>query len=90
MTRLAAALSLALTLLAQTRPDQQVFRSGVDVTTIDVTVLARNGDPVRDLKAEDFTVSVDGKPRTIVSAQFVGFSEALSTNAAAPPPRGAP
>src|SRR5204862_2342513 len=69
---------------------QQVFKSGVDVTTIDVTVIARNGDPVRDLRVDDFTVSVDGKPRPIVSAQFVGFEDgAPGALAAAPPaPRG--
>jgi len=64
---------------------QQVFRSGVYVTTIDVTVIARNGDPVRDLKVEDFTVTVDGKPRAIVSAQFIGEPESPAAGAAAAP-----
>src|SRR5262249_20770607 len=40
------------------------------------TVVGRNGDPVRDLKAGDFTVAVDGKPRAIVSVQYVGFMDA--------------
>ncbi len=79
MTRLATALCAigATAVVAARAPAQsgQVFRSGVDVTTIDVTVIARNGDPIRDLKADDFTVTVDGKPRAIVSAQFVGFNE---------------
>ncbi|HEV3139083.1 MAG TPA: VWA domain-containing protein, partial [Vicinamibacterales bacterium] len=103
MTRFAVALAAAIAAsaiagtgaaaqapAAQPRSDQQVFRSGVEITTIDVTVIARNGDPVPDLKAEDFTVTVDGKPRTIVSAQFVGVSDSSSVQfrpgTTAPPP----
>jgi VWFA-related protein len=86
VNRLAAFLTIAATAALSA---QQVFRSGVDVTTIDVTVIARSGDPVRDLKAEDFTVTVDGKPRAIVSAQFVGFDdESPAESAPAAAPRG--
>src|SRR5258708_2364660 len=89
VTRLAPALCAigATAILAAQPPARsgQVFRSGVDVTTIDVTVVARNGDPIRDLKAEDFTVNVDGKPRAIVSAQFVGFDEPSAESKAAAP-----
>jgi VWFA-related protein len=58
-----AAVALAL--------QQGVFRSGVELVTVDVAVLDRRGDPVADLKAERFEVRVDGSPRRIVSAQFV-------------------
>ncbi len=50
---------------------QQVFRSGVELVTVDVTVLDRNGEPIADLAADRFDVTVDGSPRRIVSAHFV-------------------
>jgi hypothetical protein len=38
------------------------FRSGVDVVTLDITVLDRDRRPVRGLRA-DFTVLDDGTPQ---------------------------
>jgi VWFA-related protein len=59
-------------------PAQQppTFRSGVDLVTVDVTVLARNGRPVATLRSEDFTLLVDGAPRPIVSVRRVQSSRA--------------
>ena len=36
------------------------FTSSVDIVSVDVNVIDRNGRPVRDLAAGDFTLSVDG------------------------------
>lgn len=44
-----------------------LFRSGVDLVTVDVTVLSRGGDPVAALGLADFALTVDGKPRKIIS-----------------------
>jgi VWFA-related protein len=44
---------------AQT-PPQTVFRGGALVVPVDVRVLDRNGKPVTDLKADDFTILEDG------------------------------
>lgn len=52
-------------------PSQPTFRSGVDLVTVDVTVLGRNGDPIDTLTADDFTLFVDGAPRPIVSMRQV-------------------
>lgn len=49
------------------------FTSSVDVVSVDVNVVDRNGRPVRDLGADDFTLAVDGRERRIASAQFVPF-----------------
>jgi VWFA-related protein len=51
--------------------DQAVFRSGVDLMTVDATVIAADGMPKADLAASDFVLRVDGRPRRVVSAQFV-------------------
>lgn len=60
----------AAALLAQ---EQQppVFKSGVELVLVDAQVVDRKGIPVTGLKAPQFQVSVDGKRRTVVSAEFI-------------------
>lgn len=58
--------------LAQTS-QQPVFRGGVDVIEVDVSVVNDNGRPVTDLRGPDFNVTVDGQSRRVVSAQFLSM-----------------
>lgn len=67
----------------QTAP-QPVFRSGVETLPVDVTVVNGRGEPIRDLIASDFTVRLDGRPRRVLSAQWVP-SAGGATNGTAPP-----
>ena len=62
--------------------DQQPprFRSGVEVVTVDVTVVDGDGRPVRGLRPADFLVDVDGQRRRVASAQWI----ALTPDAPAP------
>ena len=46
---------------------------------VDVSVIDRNGRPVPDLAAGDFTLTVDGKPRRIASAQFIAVDRAVDS-----------
>ena len=55
-----------------------VFRSGVEVMEVDVTVVDGKGMPVRDLSAPEFTVTVDGQPRRVVSAEFIADNSTSS------------
>lgn len=48
------------------------FRAGIDLLTFEATALDSNGVPVRDLKPEDFSVTVGGRPRKVVFADFHG------------------
>ena len=50
---------------------QPTFRSGVDLVTVDATVLDGDGRPVPTLHAEDFHIEVDGTSRRVVSARFL-------------------
>lgn len=62
---------------AQQKPAQlprPTFSSSVDIVSVDVNVLDRNGRPVHDLAAADFTLLVDGRPRKIASAQFISVT----------------
>ncbi len=63
-------------------PGQQpppTFKSGVDLVMVDVSVVAKSGVPVNDLAPGDFTVVVDGRPRTVTSAQFVAYDVRTTT-----------
>jgi VWFA-related protein len=55
--------------LAQQSPP--TFRSGVDLVAIDVQVVDRDGGPVFGLRPDQFEVTIDGKRRKVVSADFV-------------------
>jgi len=50
---------------------QPTFRSGIEVVAIDVNVVDAQAKPIEGLKPENFKVTVDRKPRTIVSAQYI-------------------
>ena len=54
-------------------PERPVFRAGVDLIEVDVSVVDNDGQPVTDLRAAEFTVTVDGKAREVVSAEFVSM-----------------
>ena len=65
-------------------PQQPVFRSGVEVVLIDVNVVDKSAKPVDGLKAEDFTVTVDRKPRKIGSAVYINHGTATGLKTGAP------
>jgi len=62
------------------------FRSGVELISVDAAVVGRSGDPIPGLTAADFDVSVDGRPRAVVSAQYVDLTGASPQAAASAAP----
>ena len=72
----------AVLLLAGQDPQapKTTFRSAVDLVPVDVNVLDKNGRPVEDLKADDFTLTVDGKSRRIASAEFISVTRAIESD----------
>ena len=66
---------------AQTAPaTQSVFPSGVDVVTVDVVVLDRQGRPVEGLTQADFSVKENGDPQDVTAFQAVRLSEPAGTS----------
>lgn len=57
--------------LASPSGQQPVFRIGIDLVTVDVTVLDRAGGPIEGLGADGFDVRVDHAPRKVVWAEYV-------------------
>jgi VWFA-related protein len=96
-SRLACAASVVLLCLvaAVSRPAARQqpprFSSGVDLVAVDVTVLDASGAPITTLTADDFAVTVDGKPRTIATLRLLR-SGAVAADAPRPNPQqaGAP
>lgn len=58
---------------AAQQPAQQppVFRAGVELLSVDVTVVDGEGRQVTDLRPQDFIVEVDGNARSIISAEYI-------------------
>ena len=63
------------------------FRSGVDVTSVDVTVVDERGRPILGLKPEDFTVRLDGTARRVISADWIALTTPEGPKPP-PPPEG--
>jgi VWFA-related protein len=80
-----AVLAAGLAVGAQER-QPQVFPAEVEVVALDIGVVDGNGAPVRGLAAADFGVTVDGKPRRVVSAEFVSQADVEGQTQAPPPP----
>ncbi len=87
------ALSFLLTLSMAQAPSPEppqkqgtpVFPAGVDLVSIDVNVVDDNGRPAGDLSAADFEVKIGGKPRRVVSAEFLSRTRQLAEQAPVAP-----
>jgi VWFA-related protein len=90
---LASAAALAAQSPASLQPPQPqppVFRTGVELVSVDVTALDADGRQMTDLTPDDFQVEVDGDPRQVVSAEYVRSVDPLRVigvpRQPAPPP----
>jgi VWFA-related protein len=85
MKQLSSAFALACVLVtmvaAQSAQDPQppTFRSSVDLVPVDVNIVDRTGRPVTGLEAKDFVLTIDGRPRRIVSAEYVPAGDGPKT-----------
>jgi VWFA-related protein len=75
--------ALVASLSSAQEPPRQVFRSGIDLVTVDAIVLDRQGKPVTDLTAPDFIVTAGKQQRKVKSAEFVAISTARPAASAA-------
>jgi len=83
-----AVLSATVVARAQDRP---VFRGGTELIRVDVQVVTGKGLPVLDLGPDKFDVTINGRPRKVVSADLVTYDSARVTaeRPVVPPPRAA-
>jgi VWFA-related protein len=64
---------------------QPVFRTGINFVRVDVIVSDRNGNPVADLKPEDFEITEQGKPQSIETFKLVSLDGGLREATKEPP-----
>jgi VWFA-related protein len=83
---LAVAGALALDLPWTVRAQTPTFSTEIDVAALDVNVVDKDGRPIRDLRPEEFEVTVDGRLRRVVSAQFVDLGGGAEPATSPTPP----
>jgi VWFA-related protein len=72
---LTSALGSALVAAAAAQQQAPVFRSGVDIVQVDVSVVDSNGRPVRGLTSSDFTLLENGRRQDVVAFAAVNVPE---------------
>jgi VWFA-related protein len=58
--------------------DTPRFRVGIDVIRVDAVVTTRQGEVVGDLKPSDFEILQDGKPQTLLVADYIATTGAAA------------
>lgn len=58
---------------------QQRFKTGTSLLTLDVSVLDKNGNPVSDLRPEDFIVTLNGQKQPVRTMVLLGQTSAKAT-----------
>jgi VWFA-related protein len=77
--------------IAAQDPPPQTLKSGVELVMVDAQVVDKKGDPIPSLTAQNFQVSIGGRRRSVVSAEFLDANTGLPhkpTDGA--PPRSIP
>jgi VWFA-related protein len=64
-------------------PPPLVIKVGVDLIQIDAAVTDKEGHPVTDLRADDFTIEIDGKKQPVSNAMFFEGRPGSETGGAA-------
>jgi VWFA-related protein len=67
------------------QPQQPLFRAGVDLVTLDVRAVDKDGKPVPGLTKDDFVVTLDGQARPVVALDYQVFGGAPSVIQATTP-----
>jgi len=80
---LAVLVSTTGTRVSAQDPQTPVFRSSVDLLEVDVNIVDNTGRPIPNLQAADFSVTVDGKTRPVVTSEYVRDDAAAAAGAAA-------
>src|SRR5262245_61703428 len=72
---------LAIAAAAQAPPTQSppIFRTGVDLVQVDVSVFDKNRRPIRGLTAADFTIREDGNPQKIEAFAAVDVPDVVTS-----------
>ena len=63
---------VALAAGGSAQEQKPTFKSGVELVVVDAQVVTKkNGEPIADLTADQFEVTIDGRKRNVVSAELI-------------------
>ena len=62
-------LAVALLLLQQ----KPTFKSGIELVTVDVHVVDKQGSPIEDIRPDEFEVSISGRQRKVASVELISY-----------------
>lgn len=83
---IAGVVSITASLQSQQAPPdprpQTIFKTGIDIVQLDVSVLDKDQRPIRGLTIEDFTILENGKPQPIVAVVPIDLAPPPATSAA--------
>ena len=65
------------------------FPAEVELVALELMVVDRQGRPVRDLRPDEFRLEVAGRPRRVVTAEFVAVTEEVAEGEQSPAAPGA-
>lgn len=84
LTAVLAVIAGAAVASAPRQTQTPTFRAAVDLVAVDVQIVDRDGRPIPDLAAGQFSVTIDGRDRRVVSADHIQYAAAEGGGAAAP------
>ena len=68
-------LSLAMILLFH-QQQPPTFKSGVELVAVDVHVVDKHGNPIVDLRPDEFEVTISGRQRRVATVALVTYARA--------------
>jgi VWFA-related protein len=72
---------------AQQAQQQPTFKTGINYVRVDAIISDKQGNPIKDLKLEDFDVTEDGKPQKVDSFRFINLGNATEQQLATTQPQ---
>jgi VWFA-related protein len=66
-------------------PQQPIFRAGINFVRVDVIVTDRSGNPIADLKPEDFEVTEQGQAQRVETFKLISLDGGLMSSVKEPP-----
>src|SRR6202162_6711192 len=82
LARLLAVVLACASVASQDSGSTYTFKAETELVLVNVTVRDKNGNPVRDLKREDFTVLEDNKPQKVISFDLENTDAAVTGDVA--------
>jgi VWFA-related protein len=73
MHKMLIAASCVLLAASPRSRETQVFRASADAIEIQAQVIGEGGTPIRDLKKDEFRVTIAGTRRVVMDAEFIDF-----------------